>query len=94
MKFPQHTDTIVIKNGKVTVQGKPIQLFTSTNSNYPPSHGWWAMVLQGGELGVGRLSASGDKLEVVMYRGNDILPVTATRVGSEPVPEIPVEGKH
>ena len=45
-------------------------------------------------MGVAKLTASSDELEVVMFDGKDEVPATVTIKGIEPKPEIPDEGIH
>ena len=89
-----NTDTFVVINGKIKVQGQPLQLSVSTNSEFPTSQGWSSFVKPDGQMGFTRVSTSSKELEVVMLSGGDIVTADIVQVVSESGSAIPVRGMH
>ena len=92
LDFEDSDNTISINKGKVTLQGKPAQLFVSTNPKYPTSDGWSKVVTYDGKVCVAKLTGSSDELQIVMFKGDDEVAATVTYKGTTPEPEIPTEG--
>ena len=92
VKVEGTTSSVAITNGKVTVDGRAAQVFSSHNPKYPTSAGWFSFVQKDGKLGVARVSASVGKLEVAMVRGDEVLTASVKEKEPEPEPNLPLKG--
>ena len=91
LKLPGSTSSVVIAEGKITVDGKPAEVISSKNPKFPTSANWFSIVLDDGKIGFGRLSPSGEDLEIQMVKGETVFPATVEKEGSGP--KVPADGK-
>ena len=94
LKLATTTDTLTIADGKISIQGKPVDLFVSTNPKFPTSDGWFTMVRGNGAMALARMTTSAKKIEVKVIRGNEVLPAGIGKAGAKPPKQLPVEGKN
>ena len=73
--------TFVLANGKLSVQGKAIELTASDNAAYPATAGWFTFKLSGIQ---GFIKISPPDIEVVMLAGSTKIPTSVAE--TKPVP--------
>ena len=92
VKSADTTATLAVSAGKITVEGKPVQIFASENPRFPADAGWFAIVQANGAMAVSRVTKE-TKLEVVTIKGSKVTPATLTEEETAPAPETPKDGK-